>query len=675
LKVGGVRPSAVARLYGHGSKPSEFSMRTPTLALLVLAAALSAVDSSPAQTFTVIGIPDTQNYSEFYPAIFQQHTQWVADNIESLNVRYVSHYGDLVNNGSSLAEWAVADAAMATIDATGVPCGVTAGNHDVTPSGTPGTSYIPQNYLAYFGAQRYDGRRWYRGTSPSGMSSYQVFSAHGVQFLTLHVECDAALRELEWAQGVLDRNRDKAVLFTTHRYLQDAEDYTGGVPLVPSGRYPDIWYAAEGLYVPDGIRSEDLFDWFVRRNPNIFLVQCGHFHEEYRQTSTNVAGLPVHEVLADYQDDPNGGDGWLRIMTFDLGANRIDFDSYSTFLDTYRTATESAFSLNVDFPSYRSLAPTVVLQQGIDGYSGCQDTWIDEDRPNTSFGGSSVLVVDDDTTNNLFNDRRGQALLRFDGLVGDPGVGRIPFGALVVSAHLSFDITDDIDQPFSDPDFFLHRVLVPWDESSTWNSLGSGLGGSELTQPIAIVEGDNDPNGEELRRIDVTAVVQAWVNGDPNHGFAILPEIIGGNDDGIEIPSSESGNKLRRPRLEVVYASTCGYTQYDVGIGAANTLELAGLALPRVGGWIDVVTTPADFPVATYVSLAPADVPILGGRLLIDLGLAVVADLTLDGETSIAVPDLPALAGAELYLQSFAFQPGAPNGIALSNGLRAELCR
>ena len=274
---------------------------TPSLSLLFAVAAPIA-----AQTFTVVGLPDTQRYSELYPAIYQSQTQWITAQAAALSIRYVSHYGDVAQHGDSLAEWHNADVAMATLDAAGIPYGVTAGNHDIPPSAVAGSSYIPANFRTCFGAQRFAGNHGYRGDSPSGMSSYQLFDAHGVQFLALHFECDAALRELEWAQGILHESRDKPVLPTTHRYLQDAQDYTGGVPLVPSGRYPDIWYGVEGLYTPDGIRSESLWNWFVRRNPDILLVQCGHFHEEFRQTSTNAYGNPVHEVLADHQDDPDG---------------------------------------------------------------------------------------------------------------------------------------------------------------------------------------------------------------------------------------------------------------------------------------------------------------------------------------------------------------------------------
>jgi hypothetical protein len=376
-----------------------------------------------------------------------------------------------------------------------------------------------------------------------------------MEFLSLHLECDTPVRELAWAQGILDENRDRPVLVTTHRYLQDAEDYTSGVPLVPSGRYPPIWYSVEGTYTPDGIQSNEFFDWFIRKNPSIFMVNCGHFHEEYRQVSTNVAGLPVHEVLADFQDDPNGGDGWMRIMRFDVATNTIDVDTYSPTLAAIRTADESDFTLAVPFDAYR-MPPSsrfVALQEGIAGYAGTQDTWLSQANPNTSYGQNDTRVVDDDTANSLFFDRRGQGLVRWDGLVG-AGPRQVPLGAQVVSATLVIDVPDDIDTPLFNPNFLVHRMTRGWDESSTWNSLGGGLSTpADMTPAIAVFSGDNQPDTDTMRRVDVTVAVAAWVAGEPNHGLAILPEIISGNDDGIEIRASENGNTILRPRIEVVF--------------------------------------------------------------------------------------------------------------------------
>ena len=54
------------------------------------------------------------------------------------------------------------------------------------------------------------------------------------------------------------------------------------------------------------------------------MVLNGHYPGEGRRTDNNACGDPVHQVLSDYQERSNGGDGWLRIMTFTPAENRID---------------------------------------------------------------------------------------------------------------------------------------------------------------------------------------------------------------------------------------------------------------------------------------------------------------------------------------------------------------
>jgi hypothetical protein len=73
----------------------------------------------------------------------------------------------------------------------------------------------------------------------------------------------------------------------------------------------------------------------------------------------NDAGLAVHELLSDYQMLANGGNGFLRIMTFypalPGSAGRIDVRTWSPTLnrdlDASDTPGDGAFTLNFDFPS------------------------------------------------------------------------------------------------------------------------------------------------------------------------------------------------------------------------------------------------------------------------------------------------------------------------------------
>jgi hypothetical protein len=385
----------------------------------------------------------------------------------------------------------------------------------------------------------------------------------GFNLLFLHLAIESPPGELSWAQGVLNANRDKPVMVSLHRYMQDATDYTAGVPLVPSGRYPDIWYSFEDLYRPDGIRSEIFFNSFIKANKNIFLIHCGHFHGEHRQVSTNNAGLPVQEILADYQDDPNGGDGYLRIMKFRPSLNRVEVQSYSTTLNRYKTGGDSQFNLSVDLNRYRYSAGTSAIrfQNGVGGYNGTQDTYVTDNDRNGNKGNNTLIVVDNDEANNPFTDYPTQGLLRFDDIFaagpvyeGDPAPTRIPSNAVVTAATLTYNVVDDVD--IGDEDMFVHRCLIPWDENSTWNSLVNGVQGSDVSSERIEVDGDNDPNGQTIRNVNVTTFVQAWKNGQPNYGFAILPENTPWNDDGMDIASSEYGDTALRPALSVDFTYT-----------------------------------------------------------------------------------------------------------------------
>ena len=507
-------------------------------------------------TFYVIGLPDTQKYSELYPEIFEAQTKWIVNNQDELDIQFVSHYGDLVQHGTgalALPEYENAEAAMRLLLKADLPHGIVAGNHDVLESGSAESTYEVGNYLQYFGPQWYGERDWFGGASPSGLSTYQLFEGNGTKFLALHLHLETPHTELAWAQGIINENRDKPVMVTTHRYLQDAEDYTAGIPIVPSGRYPEILYLFEGQYNPDGIRAEELWNHFVATNRNIFLVNSGHFGEEYRQTSNNIHNLPVHEVLADYQEEPNGGNGYLRMMEFDTTGDRINVFSYSPTLDNFLTEDESQFSLEVDFEQYVAPNPTVYFQNGVNDYQGTQDTWINEAAKNNSYGNSSELVIDDDTTNSWWRDRQGQTLLRFDDIIGDE-VGKIPLGAKIERANLKLTLIDDIDHPFYKPDFEIYYMTRDWDESSTWNSLGNGLVmGDDFDGLINTFAGENDPNEYKIRHVDISEAVQRWVDGEINYGLGIVSESIWGNDDGIELFASEASQIMYRPVLEVEY--------------------------------------------------------------------------------------------------------------------------
>ncbi len=73
----------------------------------------------------------------------------------------------------------------------------------------------------------------------------------------------------------------------------------------------------------------------------------GHVHGEARRTDV-VDGRTVFQMLADYQERASGGEGWLRILRFVPGDNKVYVQTYSPWLNRFETDADSEFSL--DFP-------------------------------------------------------------------------------------------------------------------------------------------------------------------------------------------------------------------------------------------------------------------------------------------------------------------------------------
>jgi hypothetical protein len=53
-------------------------------------------------------------------------------------------------------------------------------------------------------------------------------------------------------------------------------------------------------------------------------------------------------LLADYQDYPNGGNGWLRIMEVYPEINEVKVKTYSPYLNQFKTDPDSEFGLSYE---------------------------------------------------------------------------------------------------------------------------------------------------------------------------------------------------------------------------------------------------------------------------------------------------------------------------------------
>lgn len=94
-----------------------------------------------------------------------------------------------------------------------------------------------------------------------------------------------------------------------------------------------------------------IWDGFVSKQPNIFMVVCGHVASIAHKESVNESGGTVHEILCDYQTQPNGGNGWLQTMRFLPSQDLIEVEAYSPVLDEHKTEDPHTYTLEYDMVS------------------------------------------------------------------------------------------------------------------------------------------------------------------------------------------------------------------------------------------------------------------------------------------------------------------------------------
>jgi len=287
--------------------------------------------------FTMIMLPDTQYYScecgGGEAATFTAMTQWIVDNTSAMNIVYVAHMGDIVQQGDDVFfPWENADAAMSLLEdplttllPEGIPFGLAVGNHDQTPHRDPdGTTTY---YNQFFGESRFLDRSYYGGHyAANNDNHYDLFSAGGMDFIVIFFEYDdvPGTDILNWADNLLATYNERRGIVVIHNLLDT-----------------DATFSSQGQATYDALKN----------NPNFFLMLGGHRTLEIQRTDV-YNGNTVYSFITDYQARDNGGDGWLRIMEFKPADDEILVKTYSPTLDLYETDANSQFTLSYDMEGF-----------------------------------------------------------------------------------------------------------------------------------------------------------------------------------------------------------------------------------------------------------------------------------------------------------------------------------
>lgn len=309
------------------------------LALLLVPVASAA---EPAEPFTIGLLPDTQFYSEKYPDTYISQALWLREEYRAKRLNFVIGLGDIVQNPAVESEWKNADAASKILDGI-VPYTIVPGNHDMVTE-TTGLTRNTALYHKYFPPMRYAAEPWYGGHLGEGNdNNFCRFEASGYKLLVISLEFCPSDEALAWAKKVIDEHPQHAVIVATHSYLGLKERDKLG---------PTAYKIA-------GNSGEQMWEKFIARNPRIFLVVSGHFSGVNQMVSKNEAGLPVLEILTDYQSTGSGGDGWLRTLRFVPAESKIYVEAYSPLLKKKHEDPQHTLTLPFDFSR---LKPQAVSQ-------------------------------------------------------------------------------------------------------------------------------------------------------------------------------------------------------------------------------------------------------------------------------------------------------------------------
>lgn len=330
-----------------------------------------------ADDFTIVVLPDTQNYTQF-PGNFPQYpaqTKWVWDHRNSDNIVAVLHNGDVVQHGNvEEVEWERAETAMSTLEENtekfpdGLPYGIAVGNHDNGSSTHDDKPFSTSMFNKYFGVSRFKKRAYYGGHyGEKNDNNWIKVRAGNLDIVMVSLEYRGELGQdpkvLAWAKEVLETYPDALGIVNSHHIVKANGDFS-----------------AEGKQIYNVMKTV----------PSVQLMTSGHIKEFRARRTDTFKGRKIHSMLADYQDliikadNCAGGCGYMRIWRFSPKNNQVKVETFSPSLKKSMTGPQEQFTLDVDLsaatgvfaPAGEVTGPGAALTHTVDGLaSGAAYEW------------------------------------------------------------------------------------------------------------------------------------------------------------------------------------------------------------------------------------------------------------------------------------------------------------
>lgn len=298
---------------------------------------------------TLAFLPDTQSYVNYKPSIMVSQIDYLINNKNNLNIKFVGHEGDIVQNHDNnpyiptgttftptgYTEWSFMQWQMNRLIENGIPYSTLPGNHDYIDGERESTMYN-----SYFPLSTFTEMTTYRG-SYDGVNSdntYHIVNMDGHNILILSLEIGPRTSVLEWANDILENNSTIPAILLTHAYLsKDNLLLDHDTNHAPSNGYglgngpPDV----NDAIADTGITS--IFRTLVEPNNNVKIVISGHDGSSDVGSKLLITGRTdgsiIYQILSNYQYFNVNNSGYLILFSFT--EDKVHFSTYSPSLGSY----------------------------------------------------------------------------------------------------------------------------------------------------------------------------------------------------------------------------------------------------------------------------------------------------------------------------------------------------
>lgn len=264
--------------------------------------------------FSMSWTSDVQYTSEFYEDILLQQKKWIAATQDEYKSVMNIDTGDVANAAYLSWEynWKTIDKAYKILENAKAPYTIAWGNHDYKY--VDKYNLIPNSdrlYRQYFPLSRFEENLggWKMVSNnkiADDMCLTQTIHGSKIMLLTLGFWMDDS--DIDWAKSIVTdpEYADYSIIILTHHFN------SGGKITNTKGK--------------------KLLSDVIQGNKNVKLLLCGHV-DGVDIINPTTGGQQFYSILQDYQDENGnmiyGGNGFLRMINFDVENNLVYFNTYS----------------------------------------------------------------------------------------------------------------------------------------------------------------------------------------------------------------------------------------------------------------------------------------------------------------------------------------------------------